>query len=50
MPDLIVYPYRRSAGIHLLFITLVLGRSGIFDRFKICFDERRFVVTLAPLD
>lgn len=133
MPDLIVYPYKRSAGIHLPFITLavqnhqqwysieayvdsgaaysvfapavaarigldfrsvrrilvqvgdgglipvflhdleiqlgrhrfaapigfsdrlgvrfgVLGQSGIFDRFKVCFDERRFIVTLAPLD
>ena len=28
----------------------VLGRSGFFDRFRVCFDERRFVVTLAPWD
>ena len=28
----------------------VLGRSGFFDPFKVRFDERRFLVTLAPLD
>lgn len=28
----------------------VLGRSGFFDRFRVCFDERRYVVTLAPFD
>ncbi len=28
----------------------VLGRSGIFDRFRICFDEKRLVVTLAPVE
>jgi hypothetical protein len=28
----------------------VLGRSGVFDRFRVCFDEKRLVVTLAPLE
>lgn len=28
----------------------VLGRSGFFDRFRVCFDEKRFLVTLALLD
>lgn len=27
----------------------VLGRSGVFDRFRVCFDEKSLVVTLAPL-
>jgi len=28
----------------------VLGRSGVFDRFRVCFDEKRLVVTFAPLE
>jgi len=26
----------------------LLGRTGIFDYFKVCFDEKRFIVTFSP--
>lgn len=26
----------------------LLGRTGLFDYFKVCFDERAFVVTFSP--
>lgn len=26
----------------------LLGRTGIFDHFKVCFDEKRYLVTFSP--